>query len=185
MPEHDRDREQAGQAAPPIGAVDHGGRPEDAKGAARNGLVGIQGYRDRPTPRKASWPRRFQFLLRRRSERRFRAYAFPTKVKVETGSAVVEGWRGEDKRPGYGRRGRRPWGSLRARRGRRRVKHPPFRSLSREQRAKLASASRDEIARMEREAFETILGFREGKGLPDEVWRKIQREVGPIDPNDL
>lgn len=132
---------------------------------AANGLRVIEGYLERPYPKAASWPKRFMNVKRRRSERRLRAYAIPLEKKIGLGSVSVSGWRGENKLPRCGRRGRRPWGSLRARRGRRRVTHPPFRSLSREQSRKVHSASRDELARMEREAWDTIMGFREGKGL--------------------
>jgi hypothetical protein len=152
-------------------------------GDARPELKGIDGYRDWPKPKKATWPDRFRRIKRVRSERRRRAHPFSLETKIERGSVTFIGWRGADKRVRSGLSKRRPWGSLRRPRGRRRITHPPYRTISREQGMKLQSATKEETAQMIRDAWDTLMGLREGRGIDPEVWWSIQRQTGPIHPD--
>jgi hypothetical protein len=143
----------------------------------------IEGYLGWPRPKPASWPRRYKRLKRVRSERRRRSGSFQLETRLKIGSVIFVGWRGEGARFRGGTRGRRPWGSLERRREAR-VKAPPYRQMAREQGQKLQAATKEETREMIRDAWDTVMGLREGKGIDPETWWKIQRECwGGFDPN--
>lgn len=104
----------------------------------------IDGLPEKPRPREASWPRRYQVVRRRRSVRRPRSGPCKPQRLEELGVLVRE------TRPGSSRRrpNRKKWGA------------PPWRMEQRKVRDRLRMATQEEFDQMVREALDTVMDLR-------------------------